>query len=122
MEVLRMPEDKTLRLGKFGAGILAFVLWIVTGALGLVEIWIARQMTLRVYARFFAEEAALGDVYWGSIALGNWLVFILAIVWIALVIGGGEYHVKYVGKPKSWRLFARTIAVQLSILVLALFI
>ena len=117
-----MPEDKTLRLGKFGAGILAFVLWIVTGALGLVEIWIARQMTLRVYARFFAEEAALGDVYWGSIALGNGLVFILAIVWIALVIGGGEYHVKYVGKPKSWRLFARTIAVQLSILVLALFI
>jgi len=122
MGVLKMPEEKTLQLGKFGAGILAFVLWIVTGALGLVEIWIIRQMMLRVYARFFAEEAARGDVYWGSIALGNWLVFILAIVWIALVIGGGEYHVKYVGKPKSWRLFARTIAVQLSILFLALFI
>jgi hypothetical protein len=122
MEVLKMPEEKTLSLGKFGTGILTFVLWIVTAALGLVEIWIVRHMTLRVYARFFADEVAFGNDYWSSVNIGNWLVFILAVVWIALVIGGGEYHVKYVGKPKSWRLFARTIAVQLSILVLALFI
>lgn len=117
-----MSEEKALRVGKVGMGILAFVLWILTAALGLIEIWIVREMTLRVYARFFADEAARADVYWGSVAVGNWLVFILAIVWVALVIGGGEYHVKHFGKPKSWRLFARTIAVQLSILVLALFI
>jgi hypothetical protein len=117
-----MSEEKALQLGKVGKGILAFALWIFTAALGLIEIWIVREMTLRVYARFFADEVAHADVYWGSVALGNCLVFILAIVWVALVIGGGEYHVKYVGKPKSWRLFARTIAVQFSILVLALFI
>lgn len=117
-----MSEEKALQRGKVGTGILAFVLWIFTAALGLVEIWIVREMTLRVYARFFADETALGNVYRGSVALGNWLVFILAIVWIGLVIGGGEYHFKHVGKPKSWKLFARTIAVQLSILVLALFI
>lgn len=117
-----MSEERTWQLGRIGSRLLAFVLWAATAALGIVEILVVRNMVLRVYARFWADDVPFGGDYWGSVALGNWLVFILAIVWIALVIGGGEYHFKYVGQQKSWKLFARTIAVQLSILVLALFI
>jgi hypothetical protein len=117
-----MSEEKTRQMGKVGSGVLAFILWAATAALGLFEIWVVHEMVLRVFARFFANGSASEYDYWGGIALGNWVVFILAVVWIGLVIGGGEYHYKYVGQPKSWRLFARTIAVELSILVLALFI
>ena len=109
-------------MGRTGSRVLAFVLWAATAALGLLEIHIVREMFFRVYARLFADEAAYGSDYWGGLAVGNCLVVILAIVWIAVVIGGGEYHFKHVGKPKSWKLFGRTIAVQLSILILALFI
>jgi len=117
-----MSEGKTWQMGKIGSGALAFILWAATAALGLFEIWVIHEMTLRVFARFFASGSVSEYDYWGGIALGNWVVFILAVVWIGLVIGGGEYHYKHVGQPRSWRLFARTITVELSILVLALFI
>ncbi len=60
--------------------------------------------------------------YRGALALRTFLVFPLAILWLAMVVGGGEYHYKSFGQPRSWRLFARTIAVEVSIFALALFI
>jgi hypothetical protein len=117
-----MTEGKSLRLGKVGTALLAFVLWAVTSIVGLVEIYIIREMVLRVYSRFFSDERAYGNDYWGGVALGNCLVVVLAILWIGLAIGAGEYHYKHLGEPRSWRLFARVIAVEVSILVLALFI
>jgi hypothetical protein len=47
---------------------------------------------------------------------------ILAVAWIGVAIGGAEYHYKRVGQPSSWKLFSRTLAVEISILVLALFV
>ena len=117
-----MSEQNRWQLDKIGAGLAAFVLWAVTAVLGLWEIWVVREMLLRVYVRFWAGDTVTGNDYWLSVFLQNWLVLILGIVWIAVVIGGGEYHSKYVGQPKSWKLFARTIGVQLAILVLVLFI
>ena len=114
-----MSEGKTWKLG---TGLVALFLWAATAALGLLEIVVIREMALRVYARFGVDGAVSNSHYWGGVALGNWLLLVLAIVWIGVVIGGGEYHYKYLGQPKSWRLFARTFAAELSILVLALFI
>jgi hypothetical protein len=117
-----VSEEKTWLVGKVSSGVVALVLWVATAALGLFDIWVIHEMAQRVFARFSVNGSASEHDYWGGVVLGNWVVFILAVVWIGLVIGGGEYHYKYVGQPKSWRLFARTIAVELSILVLALFI
>jgi hypothetical protein len=117
-----MMDQVLRRLGKTGAGVLAALLWLATAALGLFEIWLVREMVLRVYARFESGGPAYGEAYWGGLAVGNWLVLVLGVVWIALVIGGGEYHAKHFGQRRSWRLFSRTLAVQLAILVLALFI
>lgn len=117
-----MSEERTLPLGKIGTAVAAFVLWAITAILGMFEIVVIRDMVLRVYARFFGDDRAFGADYWAGVALGQVLVVILAIVWIGLVIGAAEYHCKYFGQPKSWRLLARVIAVELAILVLALFI
>ena len=50
----------------------------------------------------------------------NWSVVVAALVWV--VIGGGEFHRRRVGQRSSWRLFGLTIAVEVVVLVLSLFI
>ena len=97
------------------SGALAFVLWAATAALGLFEIVVVREMLLRICA-------CLGSDYLEALNLGNWAVFVLAILWLALVVGGAEYHYRRFGQRSSWKLFGWTIAVEVLILVLALFI
>jgi hypothetical protein len=104
-----------MQLKQISAGVLALILWIVTAAVGLWEIVVVRQMLLRVYGRF-------GSDYWVGVSLGNWVVLLLAFVWLAFVVGTGEYHRGHVGQRSSWKVFGWTIAVEVAILVLAFFI
>jgi hypothetical protein len=97
--------------------VLAFILWLGTAVLGIYEIYLIREMLFCVYARFASGPSTAID-YWGGLALGNSALIPLSIVWIALVMGGGEYHFKRVGQRSSWKLFGWTIAVELFILVL----
>nr|HID13925.1 hypothetical protein [Anaerolineae bacterium] len=88
---------------------------MATAAVGLWEIVIVRGMLLRIYARFWSD-------YWSAVNVGNWAVFVLGAAWLALAVGGGEYHYKRVGQHGSWRLFGWTIAAEVAILILALFV
>ncbi len=115
-------EENGLRSSRIWSGVLAFVLWAGTAALGFVAISTVLDTALRVYAVFWGDYGFYGSDYRGALALRNFIVFSLAGLWLAMVVGGGEYHYKKFGQPKSWRLFARTIAVEVSIFVLALFI
>jgi hypothetical protein len=38
------------------------------------------------------------------------------------MIAAGEYHYRHFGQPGSWKLFGWVIAIELSILALALFV
>ena len=107
---------------KFGLGLLALVLWAGTSALAFVEILTVREIALRIYAHFAATGGFYGRDYWGGVTLNQLLVWPLAILWIAVVIGGGEYHYKYFGQPRSWKVFGWMISIELTILVLALFV
>jgi hypothetical protein len=97
--------------------VLAFILWVGTAILGIYEIYLIREMIFAIYARF-AGGAGSGTDYWAALALGNVALLPLSIGWIALVMGGGEYHFKRVGQRSSWRLFGWTIAGELLILIL----
>lgn len=82
-------------------------------------------MILRTYSRFFPENAIAASFGRGSYSLLNILVSItLAMLVIAIVIGGFEFHLrdKHLGSEKSRWLFARTLAVEVGFLLLALFI
>jgi hypothetical protein len=46
----------------------------------------------------------------------------MAILPIAIIIGGFEYQHRNMGKPQAWVMLARTFAVEIGILLLALFI
>ena len=86
-------------------------------SLGIDAIWLSP-----FYPSPMADFGYDVSDYRGALALRTFLVFPLAILWLAMVVGGGEYHYKSFGQPRSWRLFARTIAVEVSIFALALFI
>jgi hypothetical protein len=46
----------------------------------------------------------------------------VAILPIAIIIGGFEHQHRNMGKPEGWRMLARTLAFELGILLLALYI
>jgi hypothetical protein len=102
--------------------LLAIVLWAGTSALSFLEILTVREIVLRIYAHFAATGGFYGRDYWGGHALSVGTSIAMGIVCVGVIMAGGEYHYKHFGEPQSWRLFAWTIAAELSILILALFI
>ena len=110
-----MSKDRT-QLGRISVGVITLVLWLATAALGLVEILFIRGMVMRAYVRFLGDSSR--QSYWTAVNLGMWATLILALIYIAFVIGTGEYHRSRVGQRSSWKLFGWTIAVELLILLL----
>jgi hypothetical protein len=106
----------------FGPRLLAIALWVITSVLGFVEILTVREIVLRIYAHFAATGGFYGRDYWGGNVLGIGTAMAMGVVCIGVIIGGGEYHLRHFGQPESWRLFGWTIAAELSILVMALFV
>lgn len=102
-----------MRLSRISKGILVFVLWLATIAIGLWEIVILQELFVRLYAR-------LGRDYWAAVAIRNWVVLPLSAAWLAFAIFSGEYHREKAGQHASWRLFGLTLATEATILILAL--
>ena len=95
---------------------LAYGLWFVTATLGVLTYLAGREMIIRTYVRFFPFEP-------GSVSLINLLIsWGMAILPIAIIIGGFEYQHRYMGKAEGWAMLARTLAVEIGILLLALYI
>ncbi len=100
---LSLPHKPTL------ARILAFILWIGNAALGLYEIELCTRLFYRIF--YIGDENI-------AVASGSVLIFIFGFLYLLMVIFTGEFHVKYVGARKSWRLFAWTYAVEVFIVLL----
>lgn len=95
---------------------LAYGLWFVSAILSVLTYLAGRAMIIRTYARFFP----LGL---GGLSLVNIVASIaMAILPIAIIIGGFEYQHRNMGKPEAWVILGRTIAVEIGILLLALYI
>jgi len=101
----------------------AFGLWLASAALSIVMFLSGRALIIRTYARFFPLDAYRVQFGSGSLSLVNILISMpLAIVVIAIMIGGFEYQYRKMGEPEAWRLLSTTLAVELGIIFLASFI
>jgi hypothetical protein len=95
---------------------LAYSLWFVTAILAVLSYLAGREMILRSYVRFFP----LGE---GAYSLINSITSIaMAILPIAIIIGGFEYQHRNMGKPQGWVMLARTFALEIGMLLLAFYI
>jgi hypothetical protein len=100
----------TLRPRFILAMILAILLWLGSAVLGFLNILAMRDIALIVAynaGRTAAEanSAAILAIYLGAIAF------------IAMVIGGAEYHYRRIGHPSSWKVFLWTIGLQLLVMI-----
>ena len=87
---------------------LAIVLWLVTAAAATFALYALRQIYVTLFFRFGGSlEMAQNSA--------QWLVLVLALAWIAFVIGTGEYHRQHFGRPESWKLFGWSLAAELGI-------
>lgn len=91
--------------------LLGVIAWVFTAGLGLVEIYLSRQMVVRIWGRFSS------DVPTATLA-GHVMVVIMALVWLTYVIFAGEVGLKRVASNGGWSLFAWAVAIELLILIL----
>jgi hypothetical protein len=101
--------------------VLAVLGWLITLLGGLLDIYVAQFIAISFYARFLmgGKQFANPD----EIALSNSIriatVFVAAMIYVVFLIVTTEYHIKHFGKTGSWQLLAKTIAVELLIIVVA---
>lgn len=108
-------ESQFIQLRSSLFSVLAFILWAGTAIVGLQVIVVVRDVLFWIVA-YVSNNAQIGLV------LSSWALIPLSFMWIAVVIGGGEYHYKRLGQRSSWQLFGWTIVGELCILVLSNFI
>ncbi len=90
---------------------LAAILWLSSALIGVLNILVIQD--LAIYATLFA-----GGGRSQAMPVAMFSIFLGAILYIAVVIGGGEYHYRHIGQPNSWKLFSVTLLAQLFILIL----
>jgi len=101
--------------------VLSGTLWLVTVILGVLTFFAGRRVILSTYSRFFPGGMRTQET--SSYSLMNILISMpLAFLVIAIIIGGFEYHFRRTGTQESRWLFARTLAIEVGILLLALFL
>ena len=86
-------------------------MWLATSALGLVLVGLSREIVYGIYARF-ASDASVANM------LGQIVLFLLALVWLAYTFGTAEYHWRNAGKTGSWMVIAWATAIELLLLIL----
>ena len=99
----------------------AFILWVITVVLAFWHMVVIPEALIQLYGRL-ATNVPQMTAYWNAVNLQNWVVFLLAVVFIAVALGGGEYHYRHHGQARSWRLLVWTISIQLLVLALPLFV
>jgi hypothetical protein len=102
--------------------VLTVALWVFTSVLGFLEILTVRAIALRIYGHFAVTSGFYARELGGAHALGMAVLVIMGIACMGVTIGCGEYHLNHFATPGSWRLFARTIAVEVAILILPAFV
>jgi hypothetical protein len=106
-----------------GAYGLAYGIWFLTALLSVIVFTAGRSVIVRTYTRFFPWDAWLIQAGQGSLSLINILISLpLAMLVIAIIIGGFEYQHRNMGTPNGWRMLARTLAVEAGFLLLALYL
>ena len=102
---------------------LAYGIWFLSAALSVLVFLAGREMVTRTYTRFFPWDAWRVQIGQGGLSLVNILISLpLAMLVIAIIIGGFEYQHRNMGKPEGWQMLARTLALEIGFLLLALYI
>jgi len=90
-------------------------LWLAAIVLGIVDVYFVREIFFGVYA-WLSREAR------PAVLIGDIIVVLAAIGFVAFIVVSTEYHRKHFGRHESWDLFAWTLVVELAIPFIAVFV
>ncbi len=94
---------------------LAVLLYLLTLALGMWDIYLIREIFLLIYS---SVTSTLGST---AVLFADILVFVLALILVGVAFITAEFHRKHFNQPESWKLFAQTLAVEAIFPLLAFF-
>lgn len=98
-------------LGQVGQKVLAWLLWLITSGVGLIEVYLFRQISTEILFRLGVKLSALDAIGWG-------IVLISALLWVGYFIAGLEHLLKQTKGKIAWSLFAWASSIELLILIL----
>ncbi|MBZ0304407.1 MAG: hypothetical protein K8J31_32020 [Anaerolineae bacterium] len=116
-------DNQTPRNRKRTQQILTAILWLMTVALGALAIsalirGIDAQVLAYIFKRMQTQEMGPMTASTLSRAVNLATILIAGLLWIGgVVFAGIGYHSKRVGQPRSYRVFAWTIGVELILIV-----
>ncbi|MBZ0298917.1 MAG: hypothetical protein K8J31_04205 [Anaerolineae bacterium] len=109
-----IPQTKKLALGA-----VTLVLWLATVALGFLAFVAFQDILTTGVAFLIARQPDIGVVAargWITTAR-NVSTILGGLGWLAIMVGGMEYHFRHVGQRGSWRMFAWTLGIELALIV-----
>lgn len=89
----------------------AGTLWLGSAIIGLLDLIVIRDLAIMAVTFLDGRNAQAGPVAIMAVMAG-------VMLYIALVIGGADYHLRNIGQPGSWKLFTITLLGQVFLLVL----
>ncbi len=128
-----MVNGRTFYLRTSLVSLGTILLWGLMASLGVVSILALREMAVSLYVLSLDSVPILSDIallapqgynqtYWLGVAIWQRSLFFLALLWMAVVIGGAEYLYLNLGQPKAWRFLGWTIGIEFAVLTIGLLI
>ena len=116
-----MQHTKLQRSERIGAWIITAVLWLGSSFIAFWQVLLIRNIAVGLYLRYAVTNPNLTQqLIDGQVGLiGLISAFVGAIVAIAIVIGGAEFHYRNTGTQKSRRLFAYVFVFQLVVFLIS---
>jgi len=91
--------------------LLCYLLWVITAALGFLNLIAARGLCLVILA-------AISFNLWAARAVDKFIFIFLGIIWLVLVIFSEYYYRDSVPKKKLWKSFSLITGIQFLFLFL----
>lgn len=103
---------------------ISLILWGITAYLAVYEIFLVRSIVSKIYLGVLERLSQPINVLenLSATGLGNIASLIMAVVAVVIVVGGWDYHWKYAGEPRSFKLLGWTLAFQIAVLGLYAFL
>ncbi len=97
-------------------------LWLGTAILAVYEIALVPDIAISIHAWLLVLSGRTAQVRsnFEAAALGQGVTLVMAIIAIAVIVGGFEYHRKRVGEARSLKILLWTLGIQVFILALGL--
>ena len=119
-----MLKTQTSTSKKPGDYLATYGLWLGTSTLAVYEISLVREIVISIYAWWLmvSDRAVQYKASFEAAALGQGVTIVMAIIAIAVIIGGFEYQHKRVGEARAMKVLLWTLAIQVFVLAFGLVI